>query len=62
MQALTVEQTMERFKMGRETVLEVFRKEDSPAYKVGPYSKSPWRVDEEDFKEYLKAKSKQFKG
>jgi hypothetical protein len=53
---------MERFNMGRETVLGVFRQKDSPAYKLGPYSKSPWRVDEEEFKAYLLKVSKQYKG
>lgn len=62
MAALTVEETMERFNMGRETVLGVFRQKDSPAYKLGPYSKSPWRVDEEEFKAYLLKVSKQYKG
>lgn len=62
MTALTVEQTMERFCMSRESVLENFRRRDSPAYKVTPNKTAPWRVDEDDFKLWLQESSKEYKG
>lgn len=53
MTALTTEQTMERFGIGSDkTVLELFRKKGSPAYKIGT-GRGHWRVDEEDFKAFL---------
>lgn len=62
MAALSVEQVMERFVMSRETVLQMFRRHDSPAYKIGPNPKSPWRVDEDDFKKYMQELAKTSKG
>ena len=62
MEALTVEQTCERFQMGRETVLQLFRRQGSPAYRTGEGAKSTWRVDDEDFKAYLTKLAEAYKG
>ena len=61
MTALTTEQTMERFGIGSDkTVLELFRKKGSPAYKIGT-GRGHWRVDEEDFKKFLLKESEKDK-
>ena len=61
MQALTTEQVMERFSIGSDkTVLELFRKKGSPAYKIGT-GRGHWRVDEEDFKSFLQKESEKDK-
>lgn len=53
MASLTTTQVMERFNIGSDkTVLELFRKKGSPAYKIGT-GRGHWRVDEDDFKKYL---------
>ena len=62
MSALSVKETMERFQMGHETVMLMFRRKGSPAYKVAPGKTASWRVDEDEFKEYLKSLSEPFKG
>lgn len=61
MRALTTEQVMERFSIGSDkTVLELFRKKGSPAYKIGT-GRGHWRVDEEDFKLYLQKETEKDK-
>lgn len=62
MEALTVKQTCERFQMGQETVLQLFRRKDSPAYRTGDGTRSKWRVDDEDFKKYLTQLAEPYKG
>lgn len=62
MKALDVKQTRERFRMSQETVLQLFRRKDSPAYRTGDGSRSEWRVDEEDFKSYLLKLADPYKG
>lgn len=53
MPALNTEQVMKRFNIGsNKTVLELFRKKGSPAYKIGT-GRGHWRTDEEDFKVFL---------
>ncbi len=51
--SLTVKQTAERFHISETSVKELFRKKDSPAFRIGDSEKSSWRVDAEDFKRYL---------
>ena len=49
---------MKKFKIGSfSTILMLFREKQSPAFRVG----KNWRVDEEEFKKYLKERSEEFK-
>ena len=55
---LTTEQTMKKFGIGSfTTILMLFHEKGSPAFRVG----KNWRVDEEEFKDFLKKRSEQFK-
>ena len=58
MAILSTEQTMKKFQIGSfSTILMLFREKNSPAFRVG----KNWRVDEEEFKKFLKERSEQFK-
>ena len=56
---LSTKETKERFRIGStKTVLELFKSQGSPAFKVG----KNWMVDEDDFKAFLLKRSKSYKG
>ena len=58
MAILSTEEIMKKFKIGSfSTILMLFREKQSPAFRVG----KNWRVDEEEFKKYLKERSEEFK-
>lgn len=58
MAILSTEQTMKKFQIGSfSTILMLFREKNSPAFRVG----KNWRVDEEEFKKFLKERSEEFK-
>ena len=55
---LSADQTMKKFQIGSfTTILSLFHEKGSPAFRVG----KNWRVDEEEFKKFLKERSEQFK-
>lgn len=58
MAVLSAKETMEHFQVGHDTLYQLFRAKGSPAFKVG----KNWRVDSEEFKEFLKKESERFKG
>lgn len=54
----STEETMKKFQIGSfSTILMLFREKNSPAFRVG----KNWRVDEEEFKKFLKERSEEFK-
>jgi|GEM_PF-6220563 len=59
MPILNKQETMEYFDIkSPTTALQLFRTKGSPAFKVG----KNWRIDREEFKEFLKEQSEKFKG
>lgn len=57
MAILSSQEIMEQFKVSHDTLYQLFRAKGSPAFKVG----KNWRVDSEEFKEFLKKQSEKFK-
>lgn len=58
MAILSTEQTMKKFQIGSfTTILMLFREKNSPAFRAG----KNWRVDEEDFKKFLKERGEVLK-
>jgi len=55
---LSAKEASEQFQVSNDTLYQLFRSKGSPAFKVG----KNWRVDKEEFKEFLKKQSEQYKG
>jgi excisionase family DNA binding protein len=59
MAILNTEETMDKFQIGSySTIFALFKRKGSPAFKTG----KNWKVDEEEFKTYLKKLSESSKG
>lgn len=59
MAILNTEETMKKFQIGSyTTIFSLFRTKGSPAFRTG----RNWKVDEDEFKEFLKQLSIPYKG